>query len=307
MRIACIDIGTNSIRLLLAVFEDGKFSEVHRELEMTRLGYKVNETRLLDSERMRASVEVIDAYYKKAVSFGAESIFMMATSAVRDSKNANMFDAMVKNRTGQSIDIIPGELEAEVGFKGVLLGSKTEGNLLIIDIGGGSTELILGDRTGIKYAVSLNIGAVRLTGAYVNHDPISCQEVQKLREVVSETISHSIEELLLMPIDSVVGIGGTATTYATMVHSVDDYTRDKVHGLYVSLDTLALQNSKLEKMNNEDKLHITGLDPKRADIIYAGGIILEELLTALKIEGYFVSDFDNLEGFSAYKIEQMNS
>lgn len=305
MRIGCIDIGTNSIRLLLAKFEEGKFSEVHRELEMTRLGYKVNETRLLDSERMRASVEVIDAYYKKALAFGAESIFMMATSAVRDSKNANMFDAMVKNRTGQNIDIIPGALEAEVGFKGVLLGSETDGNLLIIDIGGGSTELILGDRTGIKYAISLNIGAVRLTGAYVTHDPITCQEVQKLREIVSDNISQSIEELLKFPIDKVVGIGGTATTYATMVHAVAEYTREKVHGLYVGLDTLALQNSKLEKMNNEDKLHITGLDPKRADIIYAGGIILEELLTTLKLEGYFVSDYDNLEGYTAYKIDQV--
>jgi Exopolyphosphatase len=306
MKLACIDIGTNSIRLMIADFDGSKFSNVHKELEMTRIGYGVNETKLLDVNRMKLSAEVIDTYYKKSIVAGAEHVFMMATSAVRDAVNADVFIEMVMAKTGQLIDVISGELEAEVGFLGVLLGNdRPEDKLLIIDIGGGSTELIVGDLDGIQFSKSINIGAVRLTGAYVYNDPVKPEEVVVMKSVITEHIEAVVSEISAFKIDSAIGIGGTATTIATMVHSVEHYSRESVHQLKVDQEELAQITTQLLELNVEDKKKIIGLEAKRADIILAGSLILEELLLKLKIQAYSVSDYDNLEGYTAYQYKRL--
>lgn len=308
MKVSCIDIGTNSIRLMNAIYENGMFFEVQKHLSMTRLGKGVNETRMLDEERMAESVQVIARYCEMAVSWGAEEILLMATSAVRDALNSKTFVTRVAEQTGFVIDVISGDLEAEVGFRGVLLGTDQtdlcDDAILVVDIGGGSTELIIGDRLGIRYAVSLNIGAVRLTGAYVSHDPVLSEETQVLRRVAMDEISKVLTSLKGYPFHQIIGIGGTATTYATMVHSVERYSRESVHGLKVDLEALESFNAMLATKTTEARRAIVGLEAKRADIIYAGGIILETVLKALERSDFSVSDYDNLEGYTAYKIEE---
>ncbi len=307
MKLACIDIGTNSIRLMIADFDGFHFTNVVKELEMTRLGFGVNETKQLDVNRMKQSADVIESYYKKSLLLGAEHVFMMATSAVRDAHNSHEFNQMIQSKTGQNIDIISGELEAEVGFKGVQIGSDDSSeNLLIIDIGGGSTELIVGDSSGIKFSVSLDIGAVRLTGAYVKNDPVLLDEVVAMKSVIRQELDSVIDRINFFQPKNVIGIGGTATTIATMIHSVDQYSREKVHQLKVNKSELIQINERLITLNNENRKKIIGLDEKRADIILAGSLILQEILEKLHLEAYSVSDYDNLEGYTAYKYKQLN-
>lgn len=305
MRVACIDIGTNSIRLLLSSFDGKVFSEVSKLLQMTRLGKGVNETKRLAQDRMDESVSVITEYCKAANEYGAAKVYLMATSAVRDSTNAQDFINKVYETTGHTIEVISGELEARVGFMGVLAGSDDpDQRALVIDIGGGSTELIVGDATGIHYAKSLNIGAVRMTGAYIHSDPVKPLESQAVMTFVSEQVNTIINEIKARSIDAVIGIGGTATTYATMQHEVVTYSRDKVHRLKVTLDDLIALNSRLESATVEVRKHFLGLEEKRADIIYAGGLIMQVIMEALEISVFSVSDFDNLEGFIVYKWQE---
>ena len=304
MKIASIDIGTNSIRLLLAEFDGKHFSNVSKKLQMTRLGKGVNETHLLDQERINESVDVIVSFCNEAKAFDAEKIVLMATSAVRDAHNSKIFTDEVLEKTGQKIDVIEGSLEAEVGFLGVLLGnSNPTETVLVIDIGGGSTELIVGNKDGIQFAKSLNIGAVRLTGAYIKHDPVLQEETLMALGVIKNQLADVSEALNRYKIDTVIGIGGTATTFATMVHEVTQYSREVVHGLSVTLPELERFNHTLSELNIEQRKTIVGLEPKRADIIYIGGLILESIIKMIDKDVFFVSDYDNLEGYIAYKLK----
>lgn len=267
---------------------------------MTRLGKGVNETGMLLDDRMEETVCAIKTFVKDAETYGAQSIFLMATSAVRDAKNASEFIKRVKEQTGLVVDVISGVKEAEVGFAGVLLGSGDIGNLehqLVIDIGGGSTELIVGNTNGIAFSHSLDIGAVRLTGMFVTNDPITVVESNDIQVYVENEAKRVIDALKIFDFKRVTGIGGTATTFATMQHGVGVYSREAVHNLYVSVDQVAALNKDLAFKSVDERMHMIGLEAKRADIIYAGGLILESLLKGLKIDGFFVSDFDNLEGY----------
>ena len=305
MKVACIDIGTNSIRLLLSKYESGQFYDSTKKLKMTRIGKGVNETKRLDDTRMLESADAIQSFYKEAILFGAEAIYMMATSAVRDAENSDAFRNLVFDKTGQWLEIISGKEEAEVGFAGVLAGRNAlTGNVLVIDIGGGSTELIVGDTEGIKFAKSLDIGAVRLTGAFIHHDPVIATEKQEILTYTNQQIQTILSEIMKYDITSVIGIGGTATTYATMAHQVKIYSREAVHGLVVTRQQVSQINELLFKSTLQQRYQIVGLEEKRADIILAGGWILEALLEAFNQDTFESSDYDNLEGYIAYKLSE---
>lgn len=302
MKVACIDTGTNSIRLMLGEYIDGQFVNVQKKLAMTRLGKGVNETGMLDQMRMEDSVKVIKGFSEDARLYGAAHIYLMATSAVRDSKNSDVFKHMIMEATGLELEIISGTLEAEVGFAGVLSGSAApEEKSLVIDIGGGSTELIVGNQSGIEFSISLNIGAVRLTGALIHHDPVVLEEREAIQKTVKMHANDAISQIRKMGITKVIGIGGTATTIATIHHKVKSYSRDAVHRLAVTFSELIEINNTLERMTVEERKGLVGLEEKRADIIYAGGIILRTLLELLESDVFEVSDYDNLEGFVVYK------
>ncbi len=270
---------------------------------MTRLGKGVNETGLLLDDRMEETIFAINTFVKEAESYGAQSIYLMATSAVRDAKNAPAFIKRVKDQTGLVVDVISGVKEAEVGFAGVLLGTGNVDHLdhqLVIDIGGGSTELIVGNANGIAFSHSLDIGAVRLTGMFVTNDPITVVETNDIKAYVENEAKRVIDALKIFDFNRVTGIGGTATTFATMQHAVGVYLREAVHNLFVSLDQVMALNESLASKSVDERVQIIGLEPKRADIIFAGGIILEVLLKGLNLEGFYVSDYDNLEGYVDY-------
>lgn len=301
MKRATLDVGTNSVRLLIADYCEGAFYNAEKHVDITRLGKGVNETQMLDLERIEDTARAVKAYKEMAEKSGCKDIAIMATSAARDAKNKSVLQNQIKQKSGLDLDIISGELEAQIGFKGVMKGvAFPEKTHLVIDIGGGSTELIIGNVSEMVYANSLDMGAVRLTGACVKHDPIDISEVHQIKSRALELLETCYSDLASYEIESVVGIGGTAATYITMIHEIEVYTREKVHGQSISLDQIKAMNQKLISLDNVARKNCVGLEPKRADIILAGGLILEIIMEKMKLNTLSFSDYDNLEGYMAY-------
>ena len=297
MRVAAIDIGTNSIRLLKAEILDGRLISGPKELNMTRIGEGVNETGMLSEDGMRRSVEALVDFNQKAKAWGAKHIFALATSAVRDAGNRQVFLNRVKEACGLEIEVISGEHEARIGYLGVLAGLEgVEDNILVIDVGGGSTELIVGDASGIKFAHSANVGAVRMTGKHIKSDPISETEYMAVQEDISNITEQVINKLSEHTISKAVGIGGTATTLGAMKLEMQEYDRYKIQSSSVSAIEIEQMNEKLKCLNIKQRQEIKGLQPKRADIILAGAMVIEHVLTSMNISDLYVSDYDNLEG-----------
>lgn len=301
MKRASLDVGTNSVRLLIAEYKNGAFLNSEKYVQITQLGKGVNETKTLKEDRIQATVEAILAFKEKAEERGCETIHIMATSAVRDAINRDVFLMEVYKKTGLEVEVISGPLEAEIGFKGVLSGinifSKNE---FVIDIGGGSTELIVGDKNGIGFAVSLDIGAIRLTGAFVNKDPVDEPICNSIKAYATKTLVPHLPKLRAYNLNSAIGIGGTAASFITMVHAIEKYSRENVHNAHISLFQIRGLNEKLASLSVEERKKVVGLEEKRAEVILAGGLILETLLELLEIETLIFSDYDNLEGYMAY-------
>lgn len=291
-----IDIGSNSIRLLNAVVENNKIVSAKKYLDMTRLGFGVDKTRKLSADSMEKSVEAMKTYKAMIQEFGGELIGAYATSAVRDSSNKDLFVKDVFDETNIDIHVISGEEEALLGYYGVLAGLNSASRVLIIDIGGGSTELILGDAKEIHSAVSLNIGAVRMTDKYLKSELVCENEKKELMSFIEESINDEIQKIIDFKPEVVVGIGGTITTIGAINLGLEEYDREKIHNYKIKYEEIETINSELETKNLEERKKIKGLQAKRADIIYAGAIILEMILKASKLSDIRVSDFDNLEG-----------
>lgn len=302
MKKATLDIGTNSVRLLIADYEKGVFSNSEKYVEITRLGKGVNETKCLLPDRIQATVDAVWHYKQIAESKGCMSIDIMATSAARDATNKLDLIDLLREKTGLELDIISGESEAEIGFLGVLAGvDSTRGNVLVIDIGGGSTELIVGAQKGIEKAMSLDMGAVRLTGMFVDSDPVAEEAVLKMRAFANQLLETQKNDIKRWTVESVIGIGGTAATFVTMSKEIEIYSREAVHGQTVTLETIKTLNKRLMSMTIEERMQIKGLEEKRADVILAGGIILETILETLSLDKIAFSDYDNLEGYMLHK------
>ncbi len=305
-RYACIDIGTNSIRLLVTDVKDGKLINRKKKLQMTRLGYGVAKTNMLDPKKMIESLNVIDKFHHEAITAGAEDVFIYATSAVRDAYNGIDFRQMVYNKIEVEFDIISGTQEAKLGFYGARSGCDRDGDYLVMDIGGGSTEFIYGNKKGMKDAISIDIGGVRLTGTHVNSDPISDEDFKAL----SEHIDRKLRTVKLLykdyEISQMVGIGGTACSFSSIMIGLPEYDPERIHGSDLTFDEVVRINNMLKAMTLADRRNVLGLQPNRADIIVAGGIILEHSMKIFGMDSIIVSDYDNLEGYLLKKLKKLD-
>jgi exopolyphosphatase/guanosine-5'-triphosphate,3'-diphosphate pyrophosphatase len=295
---AAIDIGTNSVRLLICDVVDGVITHKTKMLEMTRIGKDVDATKALNSERMSHTVDALKKFKSVIVEKGLDTCPVFATSAVRDASNREEFCQWVKRETDFDISIISGVEEAHLGFLGVVKGAKSSASIfLVIDIGGGSTELIIGRKNGqVLYAHSLDIGAVRMTDRYQLKHSMASLDFDPVRNDVKVGIQEIMNELSSYPIESCIGIGGTITTLGAIDLNMDVYDAQRLQNHKLSKSTIDLISQKLIKSSMEEKLAIHGLMPKRADIIASGAVILDEILSCLAITEVAVSDFDNLEG-----------
>ncbi|MFL5321806.1 MAG: Ppx/GppA family phosphatase [Myxococcaceae bacterium] len=300
-RYAAIDIGTNSVLLLVAEKSGEGFRAVEELAEITRLGRGVDKSRVLSAEGMEATLSVLEEFGKRARELGAEKIAVSATSAARDAKNGAEFMSAAKTRAGVEVEIISGELEAQLSYSAVAEDasvSTKDAPLIVIDIGGGSTEFIFGDRGKVLFRHSFDVGSVRLTERFVTTDPVSNAERTTMKSFLSETFSRLPKS---PPRAQFVGVAGTVTTLFAVHHAVQPYDVTKVHGGVLHLPELRAVTDKLFELPVAERAKLPGLQPKRADVICAGSLILLTALEQLRLESVTVSDRGLRWGLLAHK------
>jgi len=287
---AVIDIGTNSCRLFIATLENNKIKEkILKYMEITRLGENVNKTRVLSEEAMERTIKVLKKYKEKIVELRIKEIKVTATSAMRDSKNSDEFIKRIKKEVGLNIECISGKEEGIFSFLGVI--SEFNERIMVIDIGGGSTEFILGDKNNIEYVESFNVGAVRLKELFFKSNDYSLQKAKIwVEEILGKLQKYKNEEF------SLVGVAGTVTTHVTLLLEMEDYDTEKIHMYKLTKSNIEKNLEKLLKCSLEERRNLKGLHPKRAEVIIPGTYILLWIMEILGKNEIIVSESDILEG-----------
>lgn len=296
-RYAAIDIGTNSMRLLLCEINGAAIVKKDKELIITRIGKDVSATGVISDKAIRKNIEALKYFKNRADKYGAERVFAIATSAVRDALNRETFINSAKAEVGIDIKVIQGQEEAELGIKGVMseIGDDCE-KVLVIDVGGGSTELVLGNRQSIEYTTSINAGTVRMTEQFIEENPIPDSNIGQMKDKLDELFGEPLAYLRDKKIDKVIAIGGTATTIGAMYHGLSIYNPRIVHNTLVKQNYIIEIFNKLKAMDIKERYKVKGLQKERADVIPAGLFIMQYLLNSLNKEEITVSENDNLEG-----------
>ena len=297
MKVATVDIGTNSMRLLIADYENNKIFNRKKYVEVTRIGKGVDEKGMISGEAINLNSSVLEKFISLAKSKRCEKIRVIGTSALRDSKNSDELIKKAYETTGVNIEIISVEMEANLGFLGIKSILDEKKYTLTIDIGGGSTEFILGNRDGeLVFSKSENIGVVRLTERFLKLDIPSDIEIIEMDKYIETVIGDTIDVLKRYDIGKFIGIGGTATSISSMIQKMEIYCSDKIHNSKIYYDELLEIYKNLKKMTLEEKKMIVGLQAKRADVIFTGVCIMKKIMSMLDIEYVTVSEYDNLEG-----------
>ena len=297
MRVATVDIGTNSMRLLIADYEDNKIINRKKYVEVTRIGKGVDEKGMISKDAINLNSEVLERFINLAKSKNCEKICVIGTSALRDSKNSEEFVKKVYEKTGINVEIISGEMEANLGFLGIKSILDEKKYTLTIDIGGGSTEFILGNNHGdLVFSKSENIGVVRLTERFLKDDIPTDIQIIEMNKYIEAVTSDTIQVLKTYDIGKVIGIGGTATSISAIIQQMEIYCSDKVHNSKIYYDEIVDIYKNLKSMTIQEKKMIVGLQPKRADVIFTGVCIMKKIMSMLDIEYITVSEYDNLEG-----------
>nr|WP_317280278.1 Ppx/GppA phosphatase family protein [uncultured Fusobacterium sp.] len=301
-----IDIGTNSCRLFIAELEntsEGKKikRELVKDVEIVKLGEGVNKTHNLNPNAIKRTLDCLKKYKEKASSYGVENIRAFATSAVRDAENREVFLQEV-SKLGIKIECISGKTEATLNFLGNSLVFKDK--ILVVDIGGGSTEFTLGKDKTIDFIQSINIGAVRATEKFFSDNDYSEEKIEKCKAWIRKNL-----EILKTIKDrdfKLIGVAGTATTQISVRDKMEIYDSSKVHMATLTLDELKENLSLFLSKNFEERKKIIGLEEKRADVIIAGTLILLTILEELNQEQIIISESDNLSGAITREEETMS-
>lgn len=301
-----IDIGTNSCRLFIAELENtSEGKKIKRELvknvEIVKLGEGVNKTHNLNPNAIKRTLDCLKKYKEKASSYGVENIRAFATSAVRDAENREVFLQEV-SKLGIKIECISGKTEATLNFLGNSLVFKER--ILVVDIGGGSTEFTLGKNKTIDFIQSINIGAVRATEKFFSDNDYSEEKIEKCRSWIRKNL-----EILKTIKDrdfKLIGVAGTATTQISVRDKMEIYDSSKVHMATLTLDELKENLSLFLSKNFEERKKIVGLEEKRADVIIAGTLILLTILEELNQDKIIISESDNLSGAITREEETMS-
>lgn len=308
MKIGTIDIGTNSMRLLIAEYVNNKIENRNKYINTTRIGQGVDKDGYITKEAMDRNLKALKEFSDICKEQNCEAVYCMGTSALRDSKNGQEFVKKAKEMANIDVKIICGDEESNLGFLGVLEGTEGDkkDNILVIDIGGGSTEFVLGNEEGINFCKSENVGALRMTEKFITTDPISEEDFNQMNYFIENTISSTLEILKNKKISKLVGIGGAITSVSAMNQQLEVYSMEKVHNSEVTKKDIEKILQNLKKMTLNDKKTIKGLQPKRADIITAGVTILNIIMEKLEFEKIMISEYDNLEGLICQNSKKMS-
>jgi exopolyphosphatase/guanosine-5'-triphosphate,3'-diphosphate pyrophosphatase len=290
-RVATIDIGTNSVLLLVAARDGQHVRPLVERATITRLGEGVDRTGELAPAAVERTLACLREYAAEIARWDVDAVAAVGTSAMRDAAGSEVFCDVAEAVLGTRPSVISGEREAQLTFDGALIGLEPEGVLAVFDIGGGSTEIIVGARVGrgrgtLARAKSLDIGAVRLTERHVRHDPPLPSELEAIRKDVRAALRHAPS----MRGRPLVGVAGTVTTLTAFAHGLAPYDARLVHGAVLSRLALGEAVATLAATPLDERRKLAAIDPKRADVIVAGGILAEELCDAADADRWIASD-----------------
>ncbi len=292
-RSAFFDVGTNTIHCVIAEIRDtGRFRVLDDMAEITRLGQGVDQTRRISAAGEERSLAVLKRYRCQCDNLGVDEIVAVGTSALRDAENSREVRARFKDELGFDIRVISGAEEAAYSFLAVQRGlALAERQILVIDIGGGSTEFISGNQCGIFRAASIDVGSVRLTERFLPSDPVQAHEVARMNAAIDQELvrlsEHGIEP---DPTFALVGIAGTFTTLVAMEKKLASHLHRDAHGSTLTLAAVKCQLERLERRSVAERRQLAGLEPQRADVIFAGACLLERIMDRYQADRIIVSD-----------------
>jgi exopolyphosphatase/guanosine-5'-triphosphate,3'-diphosphate pyrophosphatase len=296
VRVAVVDMGTNSTRLLVAAVEGGRVEEIERRSTVTRLGRGVDTSQQLATEAIDDVAKAVGEYIGIYDPLEPDDIVVLATSAVRDAENSGAFIAELRERFALDARILTGDEESRLTYLGAVAGRPSADGTLVVDIGGGSTEIVVGSGHEMTFHASLQAGTVRHTERHVRNDPPTGRELEALAEDVRKLIFAELAAAEYFDIETGIAVAGTSTSLAAIDQELDPYDPEKVHGYVLSLDAIQRMFSMLSGKTLEERLEVTGLHPGRAPTIVAGVVILIQVMRAFGLQEIEVSEHDILHG-----------
>ncbi len=291
-RSAFIDVGTNAVLCLIADLRDtGRFRVLDDLAEIAGLGRGVDRSGVISAAGEQRCLETLERYRAHCQNLGVDEIIAVGTSALRDARNSAEVRTRLRQRLGFEIRVISGDEEAAYSFLAVERGLSLTGELLVIDIGGGSTEFIRGSGAGFSEALSIDVGSVRLTERFLHADPVRAEEIAAMNQAIEQELKPLLERFQnsASPL-TLVGIAGTFTTLAAVEKKMERYVHAEVHGSSLSLAEVRRQIDLFSGCSLEERRRIVGLEAKRADVILAGACLIERILNLFRADSVVVSD-----------------
>jgi exopolyphosphatase / guanosine-5'-triphosphate,3'-diphosphate pyrophosphatase len=295
MRVAVVDLGTNSTRLLVADVDRGILRQVERRTAVTSLGRGVDLTDTICADAIEDVCAAVADFKARYEELGAQRVAAIATSAVRDATNGEAFIAELRERFGLDASILSGEEEAHLTYFGATATRPPEEGTLVFDIGGGSTELVVGSGTKVDFHVSLQAGTIRHAERHLSSDPPDPHELEDLADDVRHAIERATEHGVA-PASHGIAVAGTPVSLASVDQELEPYDSERVHGYRLSLKAVQRMLSRLSTLPLAERLRVKGLHPGRAPTIVAGTVILAQVMRAFDLVEVEVSENDILQG-----------
>ena len=297
-RVAAIDCGTNSIRLLIADIAGDNFKEVLRTMEIVRLGQGVDQNKAFHPDAIDRTLKAVELFRDQIASKGVEKIRFCATSATRDATNRSLFTDGVREILGIEVEVIPGEEEAELSFIGATKELRqSDAPFLVVDIGGGSTEFVFGSEK-VDFAKSVNIGCVRMSERHLNSQPPSMAQIAQAIVDIDIAITQAAAVVPITTAKTLVAVAGTATTVAAAALELTDYDRHLIHLSRISSDKVHKVAATFQSMNKDQIASLGFMHPGRVDVITAGSLVLSRIMAATGATEFVASESDILDGMA---------
>ena len=298
MRVAAIDCGTNSIRLLIADIDGINFREIVRDMEIVRLGQGVDQTGQFHPDAIARTLAAVDKFAAEIAKRGVEKIRFCATSATRDATNRHLFVDGVRERLGIELEVISGDEEAALSFTGAIKDlDPSNGPFLVVDIGGGSTEFVFGTAT-VEAARSVNIGCVRMSERHFASDPATPEQIEAARTDIQAAIAQAAAVVPITKAKTLVAVAGTATTVAAAALELPEYDRYAIHLSRISAQQTHDAATMFATKTREQRISLGYMHPGRVDVIAAGSLVLSEIMKATGATEFVASESDILDGMA---------
>ncbi|CAB4582793.1 unannotated protein [freshwater metagenome] len=297
-RVAAIDCGTNSIRLLIADISNGIFKEVVRSMEVVRLGQGVDKSKSFHPDAIKRTLDAVEMFSEVIASKGVERIRFCATSATRDATNRSLFTDGVRGILGVEVEVIPGEEEAMLSFNGATKElMQSDAPYLVVDIGGGSTEFVFGSNK-VENAKSVDIGCVRMSERHFTSQPTTMDQVARAIIDIDSAIAKAASVVPISNAKTLVAVAGTATTVAAAALELKDYDRHVIHLARISADKVHKVSAMFQSMNKDEIENLGYMHPGRVDVITAGSLVLSRVMAATGASEFVASESDILDGMA---------